>query len=141
MAALGPLRAQNLVHVRDNRQKSSLAASVHRVGLQVGCLRSVESQQSGLVCRRAQFDCTDFRSVDMDMSAVGVDVADAAAAVDVAVGAGAVVAAVAVAVAIVAGPALDDLRDYRLDRTASTFFVVSCPKTSQSDLTSFALSE
>ena len=66
--------------------------------------------------------------------------------IDAVVVAGVVVAAAAAAVVIavvvvVADPAPCDLRHNRLDRIASTFFVVSCQKTIQNDLKSFALSE
>jgi hypothetical protein len=60
----------------------------------------------------------------------------AVAAADVAV------AAVAIGVvAVAAGLIQRDPRDNHLDRIAWTFFVVSCQKTIQSDLKSFALSE
>ena len=90
------------------------------------------------MCRRVRYDCTDFRSGDMDMSAVvgAVAVADVA---DAAVVAGAVAIAIAVVV-VAAGPFHGDLRD-NLDQIASTFFVVSSQKTIRSGLKSFALSE
>lgn len=68
-------------------------------------------------------------------------VVDDGAVVAVAVGAAAAVVVAAAAVAIAGELALGDLRDCRLDQIASTFFVVSCLKTTQSDLKSFALSE
>lgn len=76
------------------------------------------------------------RSVGRDKFAVvgaGVVAVAVADAVDFADSA--VAAAV---VAIVADPAPDGLHDSRLGQIASTFFVVSCPKTIQSGLKSFA---
>jgi hypothetical protein len=99
------------------------------------------------VYHQARFGYTDFRSVDMDMSAVVGAVADAFAGVDfvadvaVAVPDAAAVVAVAIAVLVVAGPFPGDLRVDRLDRIASIFYVVSCPKMIQSGSKSFAWSE
>lgn len=71
---------------------------------------------------------------------VGAVVAVAVAVAVVVVGAAGIGAVVAVLVTV-AGPAPDDFRDSHPDQTASTFFVVFCRKTIQSDLKSFALSE
>jgi hypothetical protein len=76
----------------------------------------------------------------MDMSAVVGAVADAFAGVDF-VADVAVAVAVAIAVLVVAGPFPGDLRVDRLDRIASIFYVVSCPKMIQSGSKSFAWSE
>lgn len=130
--ALDLLLAQNPDRVQDSRSKSSLVVSARRVGFQAMCLRNVEFQWNGLVCRRVRFGYTDFRSADTDTTAVF----GAAAVADVAVAA----AAIGV-VAVVAGLFPDDPRDNHLDRIALTFFVVFYQKTIQNDLKSSALSE
>lgn len=137
-AAHDQTQAQIQDRVQGIRQQSSSVVVARRVESQAGCLHNVEFQSSGLACRRARSGCTDFRSADMDMSAVF----GAVAVADVAAGAAAVVAAVAIGVvAVAAGQSRGDLRDSHLDQIASTFFVVSCQKTTQSGLKSFALSE
>lgn len=123
---LGQTQAQILDRVQDIRWRSSLVVIAHRVGFQAVCLHNVEYRLSELVCRRGRFGCTDSRSVDMG-------VIDAVAVAGVAV--------VIAVVVVVAGSAPCDLRHDRLDRIASTFFVVSYQKTTQNDLKSFALSE
>ena len=137
-AAHGQTQAQIRDRVQGMGQQSSWVVIARRVGFQAVCLHNVEFQSIGLSFRRARFGCTDFRSADMDMSAVF----GAVAVADVAAGAAAVVAAVAIGVvAVAAGQSRGDLRDSHLDQIASTFFVVSCQKTTRSGSKSFALSE
>lgn len=109
--------------------------NARRVGFQAVCLRNVEFRSSGLGYRQIRFGCTGFRSADRDMSAVVDDVAGVASVA----GAVATAAAVIVDVAVVAGSAPGDLRADHPDQIASTFFVVSCQKTIQNGLKSFAL--
>jgi hypothetical protein len=150
VAVLGLHQVQIPDHVQGTQSESLPVVSVRRVESQAMCLRSVESQSSGLACRQGRFGRTDFRNVDRDMSAVvvgavavAVAVAEIAAEIGfVADGAAVVAVATAVAVAVVVvGLFPVDLRDNRLALIASTFYVVSCPKTIQSGLKSFAWSE
>jgi hypothetical protein len=152
VAVLGLHQVQIPDHVQGTQSESLPVVSVRRVESQAMCLRSVESQSSGLACRQGRFGRTDFRNVDRDMSAVVVGAVAVAVAVAVAeiaaeigfVADGAAVVAVATAVAVavvVVGLFPVDLRDNRLALIASTFYVVSCPKTIQSGLKSFAWSE